>query len=240
MLRDVARSGISEFEHEHENNQSWISVIYQKLKETITSLVPTTEGWAIPAMAMAAVVVLVVSLTFLYSPTLENQIDTTYQTIYAQKTGEMDKGLRDFQLSWEEGGNVFAFSPAKSFSPATNAFGAGLLTAREALLGEREFTLPEPFESELKTEWASDFELGRWIFLLWTVTQFQREMPQSFWDEQREILALFKAEFGARLDEDAKKVVFQLENEIEPFLPQPNKLENYEKLGDHLKMMMKL
>jgi len=215
VLREVARSAQSE----QVETQSWISAIYHKLKDSITAQ-KWEVGWAIPAAAMAVIVVLVVSLRFFW-PTSFEEVDTTFQTIYAQKTDEMEQGLRDFQFEWEKT-NVLAFSSTPS-SSATLAFSAGLFTAREALLGESEIILPERLSGDWsKTEWATDFELGRWIFLLWTACQFQPQMPATFWDEQKEILVHFKNQLTDN------RVI----KKIEPFLPTGN--------CDNLKQMMVL
>ena len=216
--------------------------IWQKLKN-IPSLFPSPQMvWAIPATAF----VLVISvITYIVWP--QNLIDTTYQTIYANKTDEMVDDLRDFKFRWEgEGDNVFAFGPKQS-SKAAKAFGAGLLTGREAMLGNREIVLPPlllpPATSWLKTPWANYFELGHWTILLWTASQFQRDIPETFWQEQREIFSQFKATFVvlAKTDNEAQKVLSQLKKKIEPHLeklPTPDNPKIYKDLGFNLKKMM--
>ncbi|MEN8216449.1 MAG: hypothetical protein ABFS56_08745 [Pseudomonadota bacterium] len=198
VLREVARGALSEAEQV--DTLSWFSAFYDRLKSSVIGVIQKWDvSWASPVVAMAVVVVLVVSLTFFW-PTSFEQIDITFQAIYAQKTVEMEQGLRDFQFEWEKT-NVFAFSSSAAL-PARSAFGAGLLTAREALLGVSEVVLPErfsppaPFDSWSKSEWVGDFELGRWLFLLWTACHFEAELPQSFWDEQRKILSSFKVKLG--------------------------------------------
>jgi hypothetical protein len=240
---------------------SWISTLFQTLKDVFASLVPPPINRPIPAMAFAFVLV-VSFVTYIVWP--PKQIDTTvaphkiaqqgitnttYQTIYAQKTDEMADDLRGLSVRWEgEGGNVFAFSPITPPSEAAKAFGAGLLTGREALLGKSEVALPTlllPPATEdtwLKTQWADDFELGRWTVLLWTASRFHRDLPPTFWDEQRWIFSQLKAAFVARAETDnTKKVLFQLENKIEPHLkrlPTENNPKIYKDLGFNLKTMM--
>ncbi|HID99690.1 MAG TPA: hypothetical protein EYP59_05295 [Thiotrichaceae bacterium] len=202
-------------------------------------------GWA-----FATVFVLAVSLSLVFNFYQENQIDTSYQTLYANKTDEMVDDLRDLSVRWEgEGGNVFAFSPTALPSQADKAFGAGLLTGREALIGKSEVALPTLLlppatdESWLKTPWADDFELGRWTVLLWTASQFHRDLPPTFWDEQRWIFSQLKAAFVARAktDNEAEKVLSQLKNQIEPHLeklPAEDNPKVYKDLGFNLKKMM--
>ncbi|MEK8019059.1 MAG: hypothetical protein VSS75_019490 [Candidatus Parabeggiatoa sp.] len=202
-------------------------------------------GWA-----FATVFVLAMSLHFFFQFWAENQIDTSYQTLYANKTDDMVDDLRDLSVRWEgEGGNVFAFGPTARPSQAAKAFGAGLLTGREALIGKSEVALPTLLlppatdESWLKTPWADDFELGRWTVLLWTASQFHRDLPPTFWDEQRWIFSQLKAAFVARAktDNEAEKVLSQLKNQIEPHLeklPVEDNPKVYKNLGFNLKKMM--
>jgi len=201
-------------------------------------------GWAISA-------VLAVSLTLVFWPS-ENKIDTTFQTIYANKTAEMAEELRDVQFSWEavDDANVFAFSQGgEASAEAAKAFGAGLWTARESLLETRDITLPTPLlpptpeDSWLKTEWAPYFDLGRWTLLLWTASEFPDERAKSFWDQQRAIFDDFNATFEARLatDNEAKKVRHQLNSRVKPHLeklPAPDKPESYDELAVNLEKMM--
>ncbi|MDM8558733.1 hypothetical protein [Candidatus Parabeggiatoa sp. HSG14] len=220
--------------------------IFQKIKELITSLIsPPQMVWAIPAVSF----VLVVSI-IMYVIWPQNLIDTTYQTIYANKTDEMVDKLRDFKFRWEgDGDNVFAFAPTEQPSQATKAFGAGLLMGREALLGKNEIALPilllpsSTFDTWLKTQWADNFELGRWTVLLWIASQSHRDLPPTFWDEQRKIFSQLKAAFVARSEtrSEAKKVLFQLENKIKPHLeklPTKDSPRVYKELAFNLKKMM--
>ncbi|RKZ83296.1 MAG: hypothetical protein DRR19_19325, partial [Candidatus Parabeggiatoa sp. nov. 1] len=205
----------------------WIKAFFHQLLKNVSAygtLIPQWIGskalaWKV-SLAVPAVLVLAVSLTFVFWPS-ENKIDTTFQTIYANKTDEMAEELRDVQFSWEaaDDANVFAFSQGASASAeAAKAFGAGLWTARESLLETRDITLPTPLlpptpeDSWLKTDWAAYFDLGRWTLLLWTASEFPDEMAKSFWDEQRAIFDDFNATFEARLatDNEAKKVRHQL------------------------------
>ncbi len=226
---------------------SWISTLSQTLKDVFTSLIlPPKIVWAIPATACVLVSVIT---CFIICPQIPDPIDTTYQTIYANKTDEMADDLRDFKFRWEgESDNVFAFSSSDQPSEAAKAFGAGLLTGREALLGKSEIALPPLFlppteETWLKTQWVNDFKLGRWVMLLWIASQFHHDLQPPFWDEQREIFFQLKVAFMARAktDHEAKKVLSQLKNKIEPHLeklPTQNNPKLYKVLSFNLKKMI--
>ncbi len=230
---------------------SWISTLSQTLKNVFASLVsPPKMVWVIPAAVFVLVVSFVVPFYWLQAPIDKTPIDKTYQTIYANKTDEMADDLRDFKFRWEgESDNVFAFSSSDQPSEAAKAFGAGLLTGREALLGKSEVALPTLLlppvteETWLKTQWVNDFKLGRWVMLLWIASQFHPDLPPTFWDEQRQIFSQLKAAFVARAktDDEAKKVLSQLKNKIEPHLeklPTQNNPKLYKVLGFNLKKMM--
>lgn len=220
--------------------------IFQPLKQFITPPWFPKMVWAMPATAFVVLVMSVI--TYIVWP--HNPLDTTYQTIYARQTDEMVDKLRHFTFRWEgEDDNVFTFSPTEQPSSATKAFGAGLLMGREALLGKNEIALPTlllpstPAETWLKTQWADDFELGYWAILLWTATQFPDDLPPAFWDEQWWIFSQLKAAFVARAetDNEAKKVLSQLENQIEPQLKKlltAAHVKTYKDLGFHLKKMI--
>jgi len=182
-------------------------------------------------------------------PTPKSLIDTLYKMVVSHKTADMEAGLRELAFRWEQPpANVYGFSPVRPPSPMAKAFGAGLLTGREALLGNSKVVLPPlllpaaPEGNWLKTEWVPYFELGRWTVLLWSVSQSLDEMPKAFWDEQREILALLQADFVARqeTESEALRVVFKLKK-IEAYLeklPAGEDSEVYDDFGFELDSMM--
>ncbi|MEN8220553.1 MAG: hypothetical protein ABFS56_30225, partial [Pseudomonadota bacterium] len=211
----ILENVLSQLEKERFISPPWYKKWYSELKKLICGKPEINYcpvGWA-----FATVFVLMVGLTLTCqlsglcsSP--ESPVDTAYQTVYASQTAQTEEKLRELKFRWErDGGNVQAFGPNAQASEAAKAFGAGLLTGREALLGQ----VAQPLEeSWLKTQWKNDFELGRWTILLWTASH--HELPETFWDEQREIFSQLKAAFVARAE--TKKVLFQLEKKIEPHL----------------------
>ncbi len=192
-------------------------------------------GWA-----FATVFVLAMSLFLVFNLYQVNQMDRSYQLIYANKTEQMAKQLRELSFHWEgEQANVQAFGPTAHPSQADKAYGAGLLTAREAILGNTEIATETDW---LKTQWADYFELGRWSVLLWTASRFHREIPATFWTGQPDMCAHFKSAFKARTatDEQAKKVLYQLDTRIKQCLGKlPNQdKEIYKNLRVNLEKMM--
>jgi tetratricopeptide (TPR) repeat protein len=171
----------------------------------------------------------------------------------ANKTYELAEELDDFQFRWEKPpANIMAFSPQSHLpSSATKAFGAGLFTARESLLGKHPIRLSPPLlpppsvQSWVTTEWNSHFQLGRWLFLLWTACQFPEQMPKTFWAQQSAILAQFIADFDAQTTDDAQDVLDKLDRQqIEQLLNQlpafgtPESDDRYDDLGERLKKVI--
>jgi hypothetical protein len=169
---------------------------------------------------------------------------------HINKMNPIETALRQLVFSWEEASaSEETLTSLPPLSESAKAFAAALLIAREGLLGYAEATMPTlflpppPEENWLKTQWAPDFELGRWTVLLWVVCQVQDEMPNTFWDEQKEIFAQLYAVFSGRqkTDDEAKQVLSQL-NDIEQYLAQlpSEKKEIYAGLVATLANMMAL
>ncbi|RKZ91002.1 MAG: hypothetical protein DRR19_08475 [Candidatus Parabeggiatoa sp. nov. 1] len=232
---------------------SWISTLYQKLKGVL--LMPTRPvGWA-TAIVVFMVIGFVVHTHFLEgwqsfngSPAAHgNRINTTYKMVLADKNIEVNAGLRVLAFHWEVPPDD-ARGSARQLSSAAKVFGAGLLTGREFLLGHSDVALSPRFlpsapeNNWLKTQWADYFELGRWTLVLWAVSQYHDEMPNTFWDEQKPILAKLQAAFAARqaTDNDAKQAVSNLKL-IKTYLeklPAADESEIYDEFGFYLKNMM--
>ncbi len=230
--------------------QNWLEIFYEKLKNLGSRLLPQDFQMMPITLAFVAVLVLVVSLTVLLVPTLseENQLDKNYKQVLASKNVEIVEELQEFKFQWEgRAANVSAFSAATPDLESAKAFGAGLFTGRATLLNKGTVEMPELLlppmnqDSWLNTKWANDFELGRWTFLLWTVS-LEDEKPKAFWDEQRQILAQFKAAYRHKNNKKAEKVLYQLEKRIEPLLKKlpvnADDSDIYEDLASNLETMM--
>jgi hypothetical protein len=208
-------------------------------------------GWVFTAILVLAMFWIFMPAENSIETIAKNPIEKMHQTIYANKTDDLEEEVRDFEFRWEKPpANIFAFnSGGEPPSLAAKAFGAGLFTGRESLRGKLTLPaslLPPPsFESWLKTKWANYFQLGRWTFLLWTASQFPEKMPNSFWEQQPAIFAQLKVAFQTQSEtDDAKEVMRQLKSQqIEQLLnklltSKENKFDIYYDLGHHLKKLM--
>lgn len=220
--------------------------VYSKMPNWFSWFSVKSLGWA-----FSAILVLVIGwLSVVHFAVPENP-NTTYQIVLAQKTSEMETGLYRLAFDWEQlPENLRGDSPTMPLSPATQAFGAGVLTGREALLENSNFTLPPqllpptPKENWSKTKWKDYFELGRWILLLWSVSQSSAtEMPKTFWETQKQTLAQLQAVFVARLQQDSiAKDAFAKLKQIATYLeklPAKDQLAIYDDFNFELEKMMR-
>ncbi len=200
-------------------------------------------GLIIIAFGMTTVV-WVTKVPLFYS----NPINTTYETI-THTHGQLVKEIaQDFQLPWQIPTASNQEFNSISASPAAQAFAAGIWSGQQKLLGNENPKLPQLLspsnqQSWLKTQWQRDFDLGQWVFLLWTITQFTSPQSVAFWDKQQQILVHFQADFDTTVlksSEEEQPVLFALEL-IKPIiekLPIESKPQLYDQLGSELAFMM--
>lgn len=153
----------------------------------ITWLTP----WKLAVPIAAAATLACVTLLWPPSPDLDKQISADYAAIANHGASRLDKDLRNLPMPWEN--LTLGFNAAESSLPK-KAFGAGLWTGKTALLGmgTSKSPLPEflspPSESAWpETEWAGYYQFGRWVMLLWVLTQ--AEEPLQDWGQLQRILA---------------------------------------------------
>jgi hypothetical protein len=181
--------------------------IWQRLQSWFT-------GWkmAIPAAALAALVYLVV--WWPASPDLLNkQISTGYAAAVAQNASGLAHIVPALPLPWERGALGFSESPP---TPPTQAFGAGVWSGRQTLLGAAETPLPVRLSppagiSWSETEWGDYYALGRWTVLVWALAK--AEQSAQDWRQHQLILDRLLANLKQRLpmEEEAKRAVAALE-----------------------------
>lgn len=140
-----------------------------------------------PRWAYAATFLLLVLLVpwMLVPPSSPN----AYQTAIAilENRSDLRQRLQNHQWRWQKAPESRnSFSKDESILMAQKAFGAGLWSGQQTLLGESAAEYPasvqaRPDKSWPETEQRAYFELGRLIVLWWTV----QDMPAEFWQQQQ-------------------------------------------------------
>ncbi|MDY6992436.1 MAG: zf-HC2 domain-containing protein [Pseudomonadota bacterium] len=138
--------------------------------------------------AVMGLIMLIVLPLWLQPPTLSQQIKASYQLSLAPQTQEK---LQAFKLK-PRAQNRYGLVDASSLTPATQAFISGLISGKAQLLHQ-----PLPTAATTIEEYPSYFELGRWLILLWSVTQTQTPLAEDFWQQQQQILTQFQTQLTA-------------------------------------------
>ncbi len=104
-----------------------------------------------------------------------------------------------YKLPWEKSKTSFGFAPLPIDSDTSRAFGAGLYSARQEVVGDIGFPSNPDFAEE-KHGWQKsprdvDFWLGRWSYLLRAVCLADDEIPQDFWQSQLNILGKIQKKY---------------------------------------------
>jgi hypothetical protein len=159
-----------------------------------------------------------------------NAIDRAYHALSKPQTKKLKSQLTQFQLPGQHLATLgldMGFDSRPTLQTA-NAFAAGIWLGQQDLLGHHSATLPtslsppSPMPSWQETGWKNDFELGRWILLLWAITDSSLQMPAPFWQQQQRILKHFQTQFAVLAknnDREAQLVISALEP-LSPLLAQ--------------------
>lgn len=186
-------------------------------------------GWA-----MAATVVITVSLLWFLPPSVHQQLDTSYQYALTQQDEAAKEALLQFQFRWQK---ITGYGFSERYTTeAMQAFAAGLLIGKQVLLTELSTTPQTPW---LETPWADYVALGRWSVLLWETCQSQRAMSENFWQTQRAILKKLRATF--LVPHQARQPLVEKLDQIEQLmrpLPKSTFLPLYHQLGRELSLLM--
>lgn len=181
---------------------------------------------AIPATAVT--VLAGILLLWPWAPSLTEQIEAQYAAIRRQPSTSLAVLVEELPLPWER--SALGFSTGQQ-SPATRAFGAGLWVGRAALLGENadialpEFLTPTTASPWPDSEWATYYQAGRWMVLLWTLTQSVQSTGD--WSAQLELLKILRSQLGERgAEEPVAQWEIELLASLEPLLVSLARQEN--------------
>lgn len=143
------------------------------------------------ATALAAC--LIITIWTVNQSDLKGLINNTYSTNIVSGISQEDLEFNNiYKLPWERSQASYGFAPQSTDSDTARAFGAGLWSARQEVVGDKKFPTKPDFVEE-KHAWQKspqeiDYWLGRWSYLLRAVCMSDVEISQDFWGKQFNIL----------------------------------------------------
>jgi len=143
--------------------------------------------------ATAVAACLIITIWTVNQSDLKGLINNTYSTNIVAGISQDDLEFNNiYKLPWERSKTSYGFAPQPTDSDTSRAFGAGLWSARQEVVGDKKFPTKPDFVEE-KQAWQKspqeiDYWLGRWSYLLRAVCMSDVEISQDFWGKQLNIL----------------------------------------------------
>lgn len=200
--------------------------VFNEFKLTLTDFM---NRFSIPkpalnyGIATAAAVCLVLFFWASRSPDLSDLMTKAYTPNVFAGISVSDLQSNNMHiLPWERSEITFGFAPLHQYDlDAALAFGAGLWSARHDLAGASK-TPPPDFVAKAwqDTQWAVDYWLGRWSYLLHAVALSDEALAHAFWQQQIAILNQVQEKYTVahKKDEEAIRVVNVRLNRIKSIL----------------------
>lgn len=179
------------------------------------------------ATALAAC--LIITIWTLNQSDLKGLINNTYSTDIVSGISQDDLEFNNiYKLPWERSQASLGFASQSTDSDTSRAFGAGLWSARQEVVGDKKFPTKPDFVEE-KQAWQKspqeiDYWLGRWSYLLRAVCMSDVEISQDFWGKQLNILKKTQKSYSAshsKNNELMEIVINRLDN-IKSILSNPD------------------
>ena len=132
---------------------------------------------------------------------LKDLINNSYTTNVVAGISQDDLEFNNiYKLPWERSKASYGFAPQPTDSDTSRAFGAGLWSARQEVVGDKKFPSKPDFVEE-KQAWQKspqeiDFWLGRWSYLLRAVCMSDEKISQDFWGKQLDILKKIQKKYS--------------------------------------------
>ncbi|RKZ84583.1 MAG: hypothetical protein DRR19_17525 [Candidatus Parabeggiatoa sp. nov. 1] len=153
--------------------------------------------FAVPVtITITAILLIVVTALFVMKPppTLNDNINAGFEVAATvqnpeQLTEQLAQLLKDTSLGIND----------PDISQPILAFSAGVEVAKATLT---DITPSTEMSVWADSQWANEYELGRWFVLLWTMVQTPAAVPADFWRQQRAIGETLQARFSTRSPRD--------------------------------------
>jgi len=163
-----------------------------------------SRAWFRPlvsGLSMAAVCA-VIYMRIISPPDAGELLAGAYQTAIGQNL----TGGQSFGFPWKKD-QVYGLTSSSRSNPLYRAFAAGLWAGSQELKQQTAESMPDILSPEhhgektakkwTETRWAAYYRAGQWSFLLRIVSLSDTEIPESFWEKQKDILGRLMADFAA-------------------------------------------
>jgi len=171
------------------------------------------ENLTILAPATAVLFIAVVVWMIMPHPTLSDRIDASFEVATNfQNVEKLSQVLTDISLGVTD----------PDTSPAVFAFNVGVEMGRATLAQD---SPPAQRVAWANSQWADEYELGRWMVLLWSLAQTPQPVPADFWSQQQAIGETLQARFSKRSPMDDLTDTI-LEKGLKPIISILSQLQN--------------
>lgn len=187
--------------------QKGLEIVARPL-DNLTILVPATA-----VLLIAAVVWMIMPL-----PTLSDRIDASFEVATTLQNAD---NLTEVLTHLSTDVSLGVTAPSDT-SPAVFAFNVGVEMGRATLAQD---SLPAQRVAWANSQWAEEYELGRWMVLLWSIAQTPQLVPVDFWSQQQAIGETLQARFSKRSSTDAMTDTI-LEKGLKPIISILSQLQN--------------
>jgi hypothetical protein len=189
------------------------------------------DNWK-PLVSLAATVVLMVAMVLWLPQPINSQINDSYFSVIHNNPNGFSQVLEELPLET----TTLGFNDVDR-SQSAQAFSAGIEMGYVTLTNT---TPSAEVAAWADTDWADEYDLGRWFVLLWTMAQ--SPAPADFWAQQPAIGETLQARFSERSPDDITKTVLDVLTNIQLLLTQlqnqPNNRGMAYRLSHHLEMAM--
>jgi hypothetical protein len=193
--------------------------------------------FGVPVAATAVLLVIVLLKMWPMQPVPENSIEAnpieaSYQAVLTENHEGFNPILDHFPLDTRHLG----FNEVAP-SEAAQAFQAGIEMGYARL---NQTTADTSVWQD--SDWADEYDLGRWFVLLWTMAQTPDNASSDFWAEQQAIAESLQARFEKRISGEMTETVLDTLKRIQPVLMGLKKQPSYRsmayELSDQLEIAM--
>ncbi len=177
---------------EKEGVFSSINKLIKKVWQKWEVLPRPLDNLKILVQATATIVLLIAAVVWMMMPlsTLSDRINAGFEVATTlQNSEKLSEVLTNLSTDISLGIDV------PDTSPVVFAFSAGVEMGQATLTQSQR---PEELAQWANSQWAEEYELGRWFVLLWIMAQTPEKVPTDFWNQQLAIGKTLQANLSNR------------------------------------------